>query len=209
MKSQPSIFTLFAFTCILLLPSCSTLLTGLYGMKKIETVDEKTILQYSEKYNIPIADSYELDSSFISFLTSLDTTRYKEQVKNHSQPLQALYYKRTGQLQSFQVNCYAGSFPNLHWDRDGIMTTFPPGQQAPLDSIVSLEKQLKYLKPLSQTEDLSIESWDYIVIVYWSKFMGRQSERLIRFVQDNSKLAGDKKVKIIYVNNDNIFASES
>jgi hypothetical protein len=36
--------------------------------------------------------------------------------------------------------------------------------------------------------------------------MGRQSKRLIHFVQENSKLAKDYKVKIIYVNTDNIFA---
>lgn len=36
--------------------------------------------------------------------------------------------------------------------------------------------------------------------------MGRQSKRLIGFVQDNVKLATDKRVKIIYVNTDNFFA---
>jgi len=88
------------------------------------------------------------------------------------------------------------------------MTTFPPKQQAPIDSIVSLETQLKYLKPLSQTTKLLNDSYDYILIVYWNRFMGRQSKRLIRFVQDNSKLATGKKVKIIYANTDNIFAGE-
>ena len=37
--------------------------------------------------------------------------------------------------------------------------------------------------------------------------MGRQSKRLIHLVQENSLLAGDKKVKIIYANTDNIFGS--
>ena len=89
--------------------------------------------------------------------------------------------------------------------RNEIMSTFPPKQQAPVDSIVPLEKQMKYLKPLSQTATLSSDSCDYIVIVYWNKFMGRQSKRLIRFIQDNSKLETERKVKIIYANTDNIF----
>ncbi len=37
--------------------------------------------------------------------------------------------------------------------------------------------------------------------------MGRQSKRLIHFVQENYKLAKDFNVKIIYVNTDNVFAS--
>mgnify|MGYP000858766587 FL=1 len=177
-------------------------------MKKTKTVDEKTITRYSQKYNIPTADSYELDTAYFSYLFSLDTVKYKSQIKNHYQPLQALYYDNLGYLKSFQVNCYAGGFPNLKWDRNEIMTSFPPRQQAPIDSIVSLETQMKYIKPLSQTSKLSVDNYDYIVIVYWNRFMGRQSKRLIHFVQENSKLEKEIKVKIIYANTDNIFAGQ-
>jgi hypothetical protein len=67
---------------------------------------------------------------------------------------------------------------------------------------------MKYLKPIFENSKLSVDGYDYIVIVYWNRFMGRQSKRLIHFVQENSKLQKDKKVKIIYVNNDNIFAAQ-
>jgi len=190
------------------LTGCSSILTGLYGIKEIKTIDEKTIVKYAKKYKIPVVDNYELDTAYFSYLFSLDTTEYKTQIKNHYQPLQALYYDKTGHLTSFQVNCYAGGFPNLKWDRNAIMTTFPPKQQAPVDSIVQLETQMKYLKPLSQTAKLSSGSYDYIVIVYWNRFMGRQSKRLIRFIKDNSKLETEKKIKIIYANTDNIIARQ-
>lgn len=179
---------------------------GLYGIKTPQPVDQKTILLYSDKYNIPRSDSYELDSTYISFISSFDSTSHKAQKKNHLQPLQALYYDKKGKLQSFQVNCYAGGFPNLKWNRNGIMTSFPPQQQAPLDQIIPLEKHLTFLRPLSPSGKLPTESYDYVVILYWNKFMGRQSERLVQYIQDNSKLATDKKVKIIYANTDNIFA---
>ena len=178
---------------------------GLYGMKSIKEVGETTILKYGKKYNIPNQDSYRIDTAYFSFLFSIDTTRYKSQIKNHYQPLQALYYDNKGNLQSFQVNCYAGGFPNLQWDRDSIFSVFVPKQQAPLDSIVPLETQMKYLFPLSQTEKISVEEYDYIIVVYWNRFMGRQSKRLIKFVQENAKLSKDKKIKIIYANNDNLF----
>ena len=85
--------------------------------------------------------------------------------------------------------------------------TFPPKQQAPIDSIVPLETHLKYLKPLSETKTIQTDNYDYIVIVHWNRFMGRQSKRLIRIVQDNSELVTDKKVKIIYANTDNLFVN--
>lgn len=193
---------------ILGLISCSTIVEGMYGMKKTKPIDEKSITDYSKKYNIPSADSYEIDTSYLTFLYSLDTALYEKQTHNHYQPLQALYYDKTGNLQSFQINCNAGGFPNLKWDRNEIMTTFPPKQQTLLDSILPFKIQLKYLRPLSQTQSFLAGSYDYIVVVYWSKFMGRQSKRLIHFVQENCKLATDKNVKIIYANSDNIFVGQ-
>lgn len=208
MNKQLSIFAILALSSVIGLTSCSTGLAALYGMKKIKEVDEKTIVRYSKKYDIPLSDSYEIDTNFISFLYSHDTTIYKAQIKNHYQPLQVLYFDETRQLKSFQINCYAGGFPNLKWNRSEIMSSFPPKQQAPLDSILPFEKQLSFLRPLTKSENLATENIDYIVVVYWSRFMTRQSRRLIRYVQENSQLATDKKVKIIYANTDNIFAIE-
>jgi len=204
MKKPLSILIIFTF--VLGLTSCSGIFTGIYGMHKIKAVDENTIARYANKYNVPLADNYELDTAYFSYLFSLDTSKYNLQIKNHYQPLQALYYDNSGQLKSFQVNCYTGGFPNLMWDRNETLSTFPPKEQAPIDSIVSLDTQMKYLKRLSQTEQHFFESYDYVVIVYWNRFMGRQSKRLIRYVQDNVKLETARKVKIIYVNTDNILA---
>ena len=188
------------------LTSCSSVIPGLYGIKNPKELDDQTIIRHSEKYHIPLSDNYKLDTAYLTFLSSLDSINFKEQIKNHYQPLQVLYYNKTGQLKSFQINCYAGGFPNLDWNRDSLFTTFPPREQAPIDSIISIDLQLKYIHPLSQTIDFSNENYEYIVIVYWNRLMGRQSKRLIHFVQENSKLAKDYKVKIIYVNTDNIFA---
>jgi hypothetical protein len=104
------------------------------------------------------------------------------------------------------VNCYAGGFPNLNWNRQGIFNEFIPKQQAPIDSLLTLTTQLNFLKPLSKSYLISTESYDYVIVVYWSRFMGRQSKRFIRIIQKNIQLEKTKKVKIIYANNDNIFA---
>lgn len=179
----------------------------MYGMKSAGKVDETDIVKYSKKYNIPLADSYELTPSYDNYLASLDNKRYQTQKNNHNQPLQALYYNRTGHLEGFLTNCYAGGFPNLHWNRNNLLKSFPP-QQAPVDSILSLDHQLSYLQPLSETVLFAPANYDYVVVVHWSRYMGRQSKRFIRYVQKNSKLAPHLKIKLIYVNNDDLFAEE-
>jgi hypothetical protein len=179
---------------------------GFYGIHNVKEIDEATILKLAKEYNIPEKDSYIIDTTYFSYLYSLDTTKYQSQINNHSQPLQALYYSRDGNLQSFHINCFAGGFPNFKWNKDDRFNTFLPKQAAPLDSILPLETQLKYLKPLYHAHKFSRDSFDYVVVVYWNKFTGRQSKRLIQLVQDNAKLSETHKVKIIYVNNDRLFA---
>lgn len=175
-------------------------------MKSPKAVEQKDILKYGKKYNIPEEHSYALDTAYFSYLFSFDSSEYKTQIKNHYQPLQALYYSADGQLRSFHPNCYAGGFPNLDWEQDGKFDAFLPAQQAPLDNLVPLSKHLEFLIPTVQAGKPSIKGYDYIVLVHWSRFMGRQSERLIELVQNNAKLAGQRKALILYVNNDNLFS---
>lgn len=113
-----------------------------------------------------------------------------------------MYYDQQGNLKCFIINCYAQGFPNLKWNKDGIFSTFPPMQQAPLDSIVPRDELFNYLKPLSKTRTTNPLDFDYTVIVFWNRVTGRQSKRLIQYVQSNSMLPANKRVKIIYANND-------
>ncbi len=199
----------FVFIAGSALTGCKNVFLGLYGMKMPKEVNEKKILRSGKKYHIPKEDSYQLDTSAYNiYLHSLDTSKFKAQIKNHYQPLQALYYDRTGTLKSFQINCYAGGFPNLHWNRNQIFDTFLPKQQAPVDSILPLHEHLRFLVPLSATTEKNPSDTEYFAIIYWNRFMGRQTKRLIRCVQKNANLARDKQLKIIYVNNDNQFLND-
>ena len=122
------------------------------GLKQVKEIDETTIIEVGNKYGIPTEAIFELDTAYLSFLFSLDTTTYQTEIKNHYQPLQALYYSKKGDLLSFQINCYAGGFPNLNWERDSIMQSFPPLEQAPLDSILPLPLHLDYIRPLKKVK---------------------------------------------------------
>lgn len=100
-------------------------------MNEPEIADEKTIAQYASKYNIPPHDSYVIDTVYLSFLRSFDNAVYKKQIRNHFQPLQALYYKASGELQSFQISSYADGFPNFNWEKDGILKNSPQINKPP------------------------------------------------------------------------------
>lgn len=201
------IYQLFLLTCLCIITGCSTVLFGIYGIKIPRQIDDKEIIQYSRKFKIPTADIYKLDTSYSTFLLSHDRTVYEDQMANHIQPLQVLYFDTNGNLLSYHIDCNAGGFPNLKWNRNQAFSTFPPKTQAPADSFLPFEKQMNFLIPLEQTLAFSKAGLDYVAIVYWSRFMGRQSRRLIHIVQENSKLANPGKLRIIYVNNDNFFGT--
>jgi hypothetical protein len=71
-----------------------------------------------------------------------------------------------------------------------------------------LEKQLSFIQPLSNQDVLDVTPFDYVVVVHWSRYMGRQSKRLIALVQKNARLNKQDRIKIIYVNSDNAYVYE-
>lgn len=181
------------------------MMSTMYGLKTIRKLESKEIVRCAEKYGIAEESLFLLDSGYVGYLRSLDTTLYKTQVKNHLQPLQAMYFDAAGSLVSFHINCYAGGFPNLQWNRNEAMNVFPPKPQAPADSILPLELLTKYLNPTSPRHAALSSPNDYTVVVFWNRFMGRQSKRLVRTVQDNLSKASTSRVRVVYVNNDEMF----
>lgn len=182
------------------------ILQSIIGIHDAHELSDNQIVKTSKSYNIDQRANYRLDTSYLSYILHLDTTLFKAQRNNHLQPLQALYFDSSGHLVKFYINCYAGGFPNLKWNRNGNLDSFLPKDQAPLDTVLNLSKQLSYLRPvgdISQTN--KIENQGYTVFVYWNKCTKRHSKRLIKSIQKNVSKSQEAKVKIIYVNYDNIF----
>lgn len=180
----------------LLSSSCKPLFLKLYGIKSYRTLDENTVKETAEKFHIPSDQLYVVLEDYRLFLKSFDTI-FKHQIKNHYQPLQVIYYDSTGFMQSYHVNCYARGFPNLKWNASKAFDVFPPKQQAPLDTLVKLQDQVRFI----QLQDQNWKENRYHVFVYWSCIMGRQSKRLIRLVQQKSNDL-PFPIKIYYVNSD-------
>jgi len=189
-----------------LFSGCSSIFMGVFGMKKPKELDGKAIVETAEKYNVPQEDLYELQKSYYEDLfKNFDSEKYEEEIKNRYQALQVFYYKSNGEFVSYHVNCHAGGFPNFRWNRNDEFEKFVPGQQAKLDQLFTFEDLRSYFTPLDDTKSFEVSNYDYVVIVFWSRYMGRQSKRLIKTVQENIKEhSEEQKVKVIYVNNDNV-----
>ncbi len=180
---------------------------SIIGLKDPKPLSDIEITKYSKTFKVDQFYNYRIDTSYLDFIQKLDTTKFNEQRKNHIQPLQALYFNSKGELHKFYINCYAGGFPNLKWNRDGMLNTFLPKDQAPIDTILSLKRQLSYLRPVCSLTKESVEnSFDFYIVVYWNKCTKRHSKRLIKSIQYNVNKATSEKVIIIYANYDNVFA---
>ena len=197
------------YLVLLALSSCSPVLMKMYGIRNPEHLNTATIAKTAKQYGVPEKDLFVLDSSYLSFIFSQDSSKYIAQIKNHSQPLQALYFDKSKNFVSYYINCRAGGFPNLKWNRNGMLDTFLPHTQTPLDNIISFKQHLKFIRTL-KNESVSTDTTnsDYYVIVYWNKFMGRQSKRLIQSIKENVKLSGKSK-KMYYVNTDNAYIEKA
>ncbi|WP_380287040.1 hypothetical protein [Hymenobacter monticola] len=136
----------FSFLAMgLLLNSCQAVFTGIYGIREPKPLAASSLPRLAETYGIPPGShNAVLDTGFRRMLRCMHQ-QDASVAKNHWQFLQAMYYNAAGQQQSFHINCYAGGFPNLQWERDGIMAHFPPAQQAPRDSALSLAAHLQHV----------------------------------------------------------------
>ena len=188
------------------LSGCMSIVQSIIGIKDAKRLTDEQIVKTSKKFKIDQTANYRLDTTFYTYIKSLDTAKYKAQQKNHIQPLQALYFNAKGELVKYYLNCYAGGFPQLNWNRNGNLETFLPKDQAPLDTILSLQKQIGFLKPVGTTSgQVMDQNYDHIVFVYWNKCTKRHSKTLIKNIKQNVSKANNTKVKLVYVNYDNVF----
>ncbi len=185
--------------------NCGGLFLKMYGMKKFRPLSNAEIRECQSDFGVDVNASYVLDTAkYFAFLRTIDTNQFALAQKNHAQPLQALYFNTEGKLICWYVNCYAGGFPNLKWDRiDTAFNSYPPSQQAPLDTFLRLDKMFTYMTDVDSSWTLLAPYVGGTVIVFWNRWMGRQSKRLIELVKKNDP---GEHVQVYYVNNDNLYA---
>lgn len=167
---------------------------SLYGIKQQEKFDEDKINTFYNRLNTSIFQKATADSNYITAISILLKHDSAYQYY-HLQPLQVLYYNEIGDMISYHVNCNAGGFPKLNWNRNGLFEAFPPKTQTKPNHIVTqnfLENNLALP---------SKKGADYTVFVFWNLLLEKQSRLLLGQVEKNLKLT-DKKVNVVLVNND-------
>ena len=200
---RKSLKTIPLLISAIFLTSCSAILFKTMGLKKGKELTQNQIQEQALKYGINKSESFEIDTSYFSYVMNKETAT-EEQIKNHIQPLQVLYYDKNGDLISYNVNCSVGGFPNLKWNKYGAFDEFPPISQTKVDSLIGLNEHLALIQ---NTDTIATQNYDLFVLVHWSRFMGRQSKRLINEVKNNISLNEKHKVKVLYVNTDNMWAN--
>jgi hypothetical protein len=170
-------------------------------MKKPNLLTDEQIKKVANVHGIPFQQLYRIDTNYWSYLQKVDSTK-EQQIKNHSQPLQAMYFDANGQLFRYYVNCYAGGFPNLKWNRFGGLNQFPPLPQAPVDSLLTLNQLVAFARPIEQVQDFNHS--DTTIVVFWNRMMGRQSKRFIKLINRNAQLS-KTTIQLLFVNTDELF----
>jgi hypothetical protein len=196
----------YSISGLLLLSSCMGPFAAMYGVSKPKLLSDDRAVKYCERFGIPASECFMInDSAYISYMAQFNDSDDSVYTKNHCQPLQACYFDSSGKLVSYQVNCYAGGFPNLNWKGDGVFKSYPPAERAPLDTLFCAKKHLDFIIPIYENVNTDTIPSANTVIVYWSKFMGRQSKRFLKTVQKHRREYAPIGTKYLFVNNDALF----
>lgn len=126
-----------------------------HGIKKLRLLSDQDIVSLARRNGI-IANLYSVDSGYKRLVLSKKIAD-KHTVKNHLQPIQALYFDENHKLVSFIINCYAEpSLWNLNWNKGRNFDQFPPVTLAPLDSLL-LEEDIKKSMPVLKVMNLGMD----------------------------------------------------
>jgi len=185
----------------------------MYGMKASKEYSPSEIQKVARHYKIEPAGLYLLQNSYNDYFDSIgvlygyrpNSCDTSQVMKHHYQPLQVLFFDQTGKLVAFHNNCYTGGFPNLKWNRKGTFDSIPARAVIPLDTLLKFNTLIRFLRTSSglNPDMQSLEKREYMIAVFWTTFMGRQSKRLIRVMQD--KYSDKRDVGILYINADIMF----
>lgn len=189
--------------------SCNTIMIKTIGIKEQKELSIERLNKFIRKKKLPSKTSFYIADTekYFNFLKERylpDSTA----VKQSMQPLKVMYFVNDN-LVSYHINCNAGGFPNLTWNRNNDFVRFIPHKQVhtKLDSSFLFSDLKLYLKPTFEKQNTVLNSEAKIkIVVFWNFLMKRQSKRLIKLVKKNITLNKNKEaVEIYFVNNDKLY----
>lgn len=193
------------FLLLVCFTSCSKVLLNIYGFSNPKFVTNIEMINIA--YGIDSNHTYKQKKGFNLFLDTLEKQGFSIAQNYYFQPLKVFYYEFDS-LKSIHVNCYAGGFPNLKWNKYNLFETFPPISQFKPDTLLPLSKHLNFIEDMDGNQPFLKNDVQYTVIVYWNYYTGRQAKRFIEIVNNNLKLVNEE-INILYINNDNLFIDKN
>jgi hypothetical protein len=167
---------------------------------------------FRRELNLPKEKTFRLDTNYIRYLFSLDTSKYAREIHDHYQPIQVCYYDKLGKMISFHINCNASiGIPekaDFNWNQQNAFASFVPKTVVPLDTIMPLSKHLDFIKTFDHQaiDTTGFADFDYTIIIHWGKsWRPTDSKNLIKIVTENVATAINKKINVLYVNSDGAF----
>jgi hypothetical protein len=170
---------------------------ALYGIKPQTTLNEAEIKAFNESLSCNNCIFLTADTSYTTVIRKILKTDSAQQYY-HLQPLQALYFDSLNNLISFHVNCNAGGFPNLNWNRNNVFDIFPPATQTGITNGFTFDVLKDALKINNSPKN------NLKVVVFWALLLEKQSKRLIKIVRDNLQ-TNNKNAQLILVNTDALY----
>lgn len=220
------VFFLFALAIYFCVSSCQAILKSAMGVKEMKPRKTEDLVRYSKKNKIPNELSYLIDTTvFCSSLNTYKTAFNNEDVlQDLVQPLQVRMFKNN-ELIFFHANCYTEGSLNLDWNKFNSFAIFPPTdsfnvvvsekqfnsifssirnfQEKNNQNVVTLNSSIEPTSPLFQ-QSTSLKN-EYIIMVYWSIFLNKQSKKLIKLIKNYARKHSDKDIGLVFVNVDNIY----
>jgi hypothetical protein len=201
------ILALLSCCMFLLICSCGKIMMGVYGVHNYEGYTIKQVDESARYYGIPQQDAFIMDSLYYQRFGFAKKADIKGKVKDLFQPLQLRVYDLNGKLLSQYANCNVppGLF-NLNWKI--YLDTLPPNPKyvSANDTLrkVNLQTEFEYVRPMYENTRIASPTPKYYVVIYWSRFMGRQSKHFIK--QVHKYFAPYKnQINYIYINTEPLY----
>lgn len=199
----------YAIPLILIMPLLLSSCKLIFGIKNPRLLNDDEIKKYAIKYGIPLESVYKLDT--LKYRKAFQAIKQSRPLLYHDvyQPLQVKGFDSVGKMTLFLINCNIQGGLTLKWDFAGTFDVFPPQQNyiAKVDTVLSLDDDIKFYQSLKgDTIDKStLKGSDYTLIVFWSRFMNRQSKNLIQVLLNYQNHNNGKKIKELFINVDNLY----
>ncbi|ADR23243.1 hypothetical protein MATR_29080 [Marivirga tractuosa] len=193
---------MYSIILVLGISSCTTLISKIYGVNQIDSINEEKINQFYNEFDFDgiQTSQVKIDSAVFQNLREHEDSTIK---KDLGQPIQ-LHYFKDSDLVSFHANCYAKrSLRNLNWNYEQRFESF-----LPISAVEDLEcyPDLQRLNRMIADLDTSSEE-DIVIAIFWTRMLEDISKDAINIVLRNIReFEKEEKIRLILINTDSFFS---